>query len=286
MTLRKLFKKAVSSDTLRFQGQAWILALIVSFIPVQVSGAEEVVTATPNRPGVGDTTDITQKGILEVEYGWERGFRSAEFKTLTALSGLIRFGLAQDVGLRLGMDNYLSQRSDDPQGRRSGVGDISLGFKVRLLKQDELRPALAFAYDIKVPNASRKKGLGSGRVDHNLLLVAGKEILGMEWDLTYLVGWIGKESRKDFDDLHLWALSFSRPLFGPLGISGEIYGSPRLNLETPGFVSTDWALTYAVTPRVVFDAGVDIGLVSAASDVTYFAGVTIALVDLYRLLSP
>ncbi len=35
---------------------------------------------------------------------------------------------------------------------------------------------------------------------------------------------------------------------------------------------------------VVFEAGVDIGLVSTASDVTYFAGVTIALVDLYRLL--
>lgn len=41
MTPRQHFKRGMISDTLRFQGQAWILALIVSFIPVQVSGAEE-----------------------------------------------------------------------------------------------------------------------------------------------------------------------------------------------------------------------------------------------------
>lgn len=247
------------------------------------SSAEEEMTATPNRPGVADPAEVTQKGVLEIEYGWERAFRSAEFKTFTAATGLIRFGLAEDLELRLGMDNYLSQRSDEPEGRRSGVGDTSPGFKYRFLKQDGLWPTLAFAYEVKIPTASRKKGLGSGRADHNLAFLASKELLGLDWELSYFLGWIGKEGKRGFDDSHLWALSFSRSLFGPIGISGEIYGGPRLNRETPGFTSTDWALTYALTSRVIFDAGVDIGLNSSARDITYFAGVTLALVDLYRL---
>ncbi len=270
--------------TATFKGvRLFIIPIFFSLVTAQNSLSQDEITATPNRPGVSDPADVTKKGALEIEYGWERAFRSHEFKTLTAASGLIRFGLAENFELRLAMDNYLSQRSDDPEGRRSGVGDTSPGFKYRLLKQDGLWPALAFSYEVKVPTASRKKGLGSGRVDHNLLFLASKDLFGMDWDFNYLLGWIGKERRKRFDDFHLWALSFSRPLFGPVGISGEVYGGLRLNRETPGFSSTDWALTYALTPRIILDAGVDIGLRSTARDITYFAGVTIALVDLYSL---
>lgn len=261
-----------------------IFFILSSVLPRQSLSAEEI-EATPNRPGVANPADVTQKGVLELEYGWERGFRSSEFKTHTAAVGLIRFGLTEDFELHLGMQNYVSQISDNPEGRRSGVGDTSPGFKYRFVEKEGIWPTLSFAYDVKVPTASQRKGLGSGRVDHNLTFLASKEkLLGLDWDFNYVLGWIGKEGKKSFDDSHLWALSLSRPLFGPLAISGEIYGGPRVNQQTPGFASTDWALTYTVTPRVVLDAGVDIGLTSAARDITYFAGITIALIDLYRHL--
>lgn len=259
------------------------LLLLLSLVWGKDSFGQEM-TVTPNRPGVANPADVAQRGVLEIEYGWERAFRGPDFKSLTALSGLLRFGFTEDSELRLGMENYLSQRSDDPPGRRSGIGDAFPGVKYRFLKQDGFWPTLAVSYDVKVPTASRKKGLGSGRVDHNLAFLAIEELLGSDWDLSYFLGWIGSEGTKRFDDSHLWALSFSRPLFGPLGISGEIYRGLRLNRETPGFVSTDWALTYTITPRVILDAGVDIGLNSAARDITFFAGVTIALIDLYKIL--
>lgn len=259
-----------------------VFSLLLSFAPLGTALGQQEIAATPNRPGIADPADVTQKGVLEIEYGWERAFRSREFKTLTVAAGLVRFGLSENLELRLGMDNYLSQRADDPEGQRSGVGDVSPGFKYRFVKQEELWPALSFAYEVKVPVASRKKGLGSGKADHNLFFLASKEIVGLDWELTYNMGWIGREGRRGFDDAHLWALSFSRPLFGPIGISGEIYGGPRMNRDTPKFLSTDWSLTYTLTPRVIFDAGVDIGLNGSARDVTYFAGVTLALADLYR----
>jgi len=265
---------------LRYLSPASFL-LVLSCITASNVMAQEEMSATPNRPGVADPAEVTQKGVLEIEYGWERAFRSPEFKSRTAVAGLMRFGLTESLELRLDMDNYVSQRSDDPEGRRSGIGETSPGLKYRLLTQDEFRPALAFSYEVKIPTASRKKGLGSGRVDHHLRFLASKELFDLELEFNYLLGWIGQEGEKGFDDLHLLALSFSRSLFGPVGISGEIYGARRLNRQTPGFASTDWAITYTLTPRMVFDAGVDIGLTSGAADIIYFAGVTLALVDFY-----
>ena len=262
-----------------------IIFFILSCTSVPAALGADEITATPNRPGVANPADVTQRGVLEIEYGWERGFRSHDFKTHTDAIGLIRFGLTEDLELHLGMVNYVSQLSQDHGGRRSGVGDTSPGFKYRFGEENGIWPTLAFSYDVKVPTASKRKGLGSGRVDHDLTFLASKEkLLGLDWDFNYVLGWIGKEGKKSFDDSHLLALAVFRPLFGPVGISGEIYGSPRVNRKTPGIISTDWALIYTVTPRVVLDAGVDIGLNSAARDITYFAGVTIALFDLYRYL--
>lgn len=261
-----------------------VIFCVLSCVSVRRSMADEEIVSVPNRPGVANPADATQKGVLEIEYGWDRAFRSQNFKTYTDAVGFIRFGLTDDIELHLGMVNYVSQRSQEHDGRRSGIGDTFPGFKYRLLEQNDVWPTLSFAYDVKIPTASRKKGLGSGRVDHNLTFLASKNLLGLDWDFNYVLGWIGKEGKKSFDDSHLFAVAFARPLFGPLGITGEIYGGPRINRKIAGFASTDWALTYSVNPRVTLDAGVDVGLTSAARDITYFAGITIAVIDLYRLL--
>lgn len=261
----------------------WVLLLsMVLSMPMGAAFGAEEITATPNRPGVADPADTTQKGILEFEFGWERGFRSADFKSQTAFASLFRFGLLGDLELRLGLDNYVTQRVEGG-GRQTGYGDTSLGFKYRLLK-DEDWPTLAFAYEVKIPTASRKKGLGSGRVDHNLYFLSQKEALGLDWAFTYILTLAGKERRKDFADAHIVALSFSRELYGPVGIGGEFYGGPRVNRESASVARTQWSLTYTVMPRLIFDAGVDIGLKRSDPDVTYFAGMTVALIDLYKLL--
>ncbi len=262
----------------------WTVVFVLTCVSVRKSMAEDEIISVPNRPGLANPAEVTQKGVLEIEYGWDRAFRSQNFKTYTGAAGFIRFGLTEDIELHVAMVNYISQRSQDHEGRRSGVGDTIPGFKYRLTKESGIWPTLSLAYDVKLPTASRKKGLGSGRVDHNLTFLASKNMLGLDWDFNYVLGWIGEEGKKRFDDSHLFALAFSRPLFGPLGISGEVYGGPRVNRQTAGFASTDWALTYTVNPRVTLDAGVDIGLTSAARDITYFAGITIAVLDLYRLL--
>jgi hypothetical protein len=256
--------------------------LAVFSLPVRSVGAESEIKATPNRPGVANPPDTTQVGVLEYEFGWARGFRSEDFKSATNFSNLFRFGLLEDVELRFSFDSYLTQQSAG-RNRRSGFGDTSLGFKYRLLNDDDW-PTLAFAYEVKIPTASQRKGLGSGRVDHNLSFLSSKELWGLTWSLSYFLTFQGEEKKKGFDDAHLVALSFSRDLFGPVGFNGEFYGGPGVHHGSSAFARTDWALTFTVLPRLIFDIGVDAGLNAPAPNVTYFAGMTVALADMYSLL--
>jgi hypothetical protein len=262
----------------------YFIGILFLFLITPRPAVAEEIKATPNRPGVADPAAVTQQGVLELEYGFARSFRSRELRTLSAASGLLRFGLTDSLELRLEMDSYLSQKTDERQGRRSGAGDTAPGFKCQILEEHDFWPALAFGYELKLPTASRKKGLGSGRVDHTLAFLATRDLFGWEWEASYFLGWLGKEGKRGFDDSHLFALSATHELFGPLALSGEVYAGPRVNRETPAIVSTDWALSYAVTPRLIFDVGVDIGLNAAAPNVTYFGGVTVALIDIYRLV--
>lgn len=98
----------------------------LSRVSVQESMGEEEIISVPNRPGVVNPAEVTQKGVLEIEYGWDRAFRSQNFKTYTDAVGFVRFGLTEEIELHLGMVNYISQLSQDHEGRRSGIGDTQM----------------------------------------------------------------------------------------------------------------------------------------------------------------
>jgi hypothetical protein len=66
------------------------------------------IAANPNRPTVSNPADVTQYGVLELEYGWDR-FWSQEGVRQTSLGGLLKFGLFGDIELRWNTTSFLSQ---------------------------------------------------------------------------------------------------------------------------------------------------------------------------------
>ena len=65
-------------------------------------------------------------------------------------------------------------------------------------------------------------------------------------------------------------------------MTGELYGDTRLPSAVPGFVSTLWALTYTVTPRLVVDAGMDVALTpDAPFRKRLVVGLVYSLAELY-----
>src|SRR5438445_11985893 len=65
------------------------------------------IAANPNRPTVANPADITQYGVLELEYGWATAWPQG-MANQSSLGGLLKFGLLCDVELRWYTTSFLS----------------------------------------------------------------------------------------------------------------------------------------------------------------------------------
>lgn len=245
------------------------LFLVVGVLAGEGLFAGDEITANPNRPTVSNPADITQYGVLELEYGitataddWELG-------------GLIKFAAGHDFELRIDNVPFQSNNVDSV----SGIGDIGLGFQYRFLHQSGNVPSMAVAYSLTVPTAS--KGLGSGRYDHQFIYLISKDIGAYHADFNVDFEFLGREMRDGYDTVTAPALAVSRS-FGGFTIAGEISGTTRQNAAASSTVSTLWALSYGISSRCVLDAAVSFGLDGEVPDRTYLAGITYSIADLYH----
>lgn len=275
---------------MRGQVQRFKFVVAVFFAPFflgdsAVYAAEEALETVANRPGIAGPAKVTQPGVVGMDFGWERSFRSLDYKTSTAFSNIVRVGLPLGFEFHVAMDNYLSLLTAE-HGRRSGVGDVAPGLKYRIFDEAQSVATFSVSYDVKIPVASRKKGLGTGRIDHLFGFLLGQEINDdWSWEASYYPSFEGKEGKKGFDDVHVLAASVSGPICGSLGFMGEFYGGPRSGRDVPAVARTDWALIWSPDRRKhsiwQLDAGIDIGLTAGAPDITFFAGFSVAL-DLFN----
>ena len=233
----------------------------------------------PNRPTVANPADVTQYGVLELEYGWDHGW-PASGQRFTDAGGLLKFGLLCDIELRWTTTSFLLQT--DAVGAQSGFGDNWFGPQIRVYKQTRRVPSIAVSYAVKIPSASAARGLGSGRVDHQVTLLFSKDVLGVHFDLNASEFFLGRAGSTGFDRASQFNVAFGHALYKNLQIQGEFYGETRLNNITPGFISGLSALVWNITPRLEIDGGVDSGITTGAPRLRVFAGFTYAIANLYR----
>jgi hypothetical protein len=233
------------------------------------------IVANPNRPTISDPADITQVGIVEMEYGYTRttvgGGRDND------LGGLLKFAVLCDLEFRWTPDNFHNAVAGG--ATQNGVGDNWIGAQYRYHHQTRHIPTISFRYEVKIPTASPAKGFGSGATAHSLTFMASKDIgkYHFDYNLGYLIA--GHPARS-YDRNYNLALAFSRALRGSLGITGEGYGQTKVDVS-PAFASALLALTYGVTPRLVIDSGYDVGVTHGSPGNHFFVGFTYAIIDLY-----
>lgn len=236
------------------------------------------IAAHPNRPTVANPADITQYGVLELEYGWDRLWPEAGIQQ-TSVGGLLKLGLLCDVELRWNTTSFTSQT--DPSGTHGGFGDNWLGPQIRFYRQTARVPTLALSYAIKIPSGPTENGLGTGRVDHEFTFLASKDIKRFHVDFNVTEFLIGRPDASGFDENQQINVAFSHAIRGRLEVTGEVYKQTRLNQMTPGFVSSPWALTYTILPRLVIDGGFEVGLGSGGPHRHAFVGATYSITNLY-----
>ena len=236
------------------------------------------IVANPNRPTVANPADITQYGVLELEYGLDRNWLEGSVHQ-TSVGGLLKFGLLCDLELRWTTTSFLSQT--DATGTHRTFGDNWLGPHVRVYRQTKRVPSIAFGYAVKIPSASTDDGLGTGSVDHLFGILASKDIAHVHFDFNATHYWIGRAGASGFDQNDQVNLAFSHPIHGGLAFTGEFYGNTELNRNTSGFASSLWALTYTINPRFVIDGGFEGGLTSGGPHRHIFTGLTYSIGNLY-----
>lgn len=256
----------------------WALLLVA---PLMAQDAD-AITVNPNRPTFATPSRTTQAGVLELEAGLQRtefkdGSRS-DFEPF-----LLKLGQAPRFEWRLGWNGYLTQTAPDGS-RAQGFSDPTFGFQWHPLDQDRLGFDGAVGYFHKFAVADAGKGLGSGRADDTLVLLASKDLGPIHVDVNLLHGWIGLADggRAGQTD---GTVSASWPLAGAWGMGAEVYTVGPL----PGVARDTAFLTYAsyqVSSRVVFDAGFDRGLSVGAPRWNLFCGVTCGLGRLFHPGAP
>ncbi len=239
------------------------------------------IQANPNRPTVANPADITQYGVLELEYGWDHGWPAAGQRFSDA-GGLAKFGLLCDVELRWTTTSFLSQ--SDPSGTQRGFGDNWIGPQIRFVHQSAHVPTIAASYAVKIPSASAAKGLGSGRVDQQFTVLMSKDVFGVHIDANASMFLIGRPGSTGFDRNGQFNLAFGHAIYKTLQVQGELYGNTQLNATTPGFASGLAALVWFVTPRLEVDAGLDTGMTQFAPRRRIFVGFTYSIANLYRAI--
>lgn len=239
------------------------------------------IAANPNRPTVTNPAHVTQYGVLELEYGWDR-FWHEEGVNQTSLGGLLKFGMLCDIELRWNTTSFLSQT--DAGGTHQTFGDNWLGTEIRVHRQTQRLPTMAFSYSFKIPSANTDSGLGSGRADHSFTFGASENIAHFNLDFNFTQFFIGRPTVSGYDQNQQMTLAFSHVIHGGLQFAGEFYGETQLNQTTPGFASSLWALTYTIVPRLVIDGGFEVGLSSGGPHRHAFVGVTYSIANLYRAL--
>lgn len=234
----------------------------------------------PGRPGVASHAEIQKPGVLQLEGGYDANFRAEEFRAQQDVPLTLRFAAARRLLLALNLDALFSETNTEGV-RMTGLGDVRLGVQAVAFGDAETRPALAFAYYVKLPSASEGKGLGTGRVDHKILLLLSKKVGKTEVDFNLAYLNVGREEGGGRKSGGQAALSASVELNRDFGLQGELAGQSEDDVQPRGVFALG-ALTYKVSRRLQLDAGVRFGLNASAPRVGVFAGVTVAVADLYK----
>jgi Putative MetA-pathway of phenol degradation len=242
---------------------------------------ESGVAAAPSRPNYANTADILQEGVTEFEYGYSHSWMSAG-SAQSDLPGLMRFAPTCNFELRIGSDNLESLTQSGQTVR--GLGDSWITGQYEFWKQTARVPSLAFSYGVKLPFASADKGLGTGKYDHAFTFLTNRTVGKTVFTFNDTYTLAGRASGSGFDRNTFLAGNFARLLRGPIGFTGELYGATRLNPTTSGYTGTLWAVTYTKNPRLVFDAGVDMGLTAGIPHQRAYFGMSYAVGEMYNSL--
>jgi hypothetical protein len=267
---------------------AFVLALLVWVSPAAAQ-QRPLDTQDPETIGAGrvlvEGWIAASKDVTFPQYGFK-----GDLWQLPVLGVNVGLSSIADLQITGGPYNYLSIDSRDPAAPLAGVvtatgnsthsvEDIRIGAKIKLVPEGEWRPGVGFRFSTRLPNASRKSGIGQDTTDFGALLLLGKTVQSIR--VVGNIGWTSMSQPLDGtrqNDVLVYGLSFARAVTNRAEIVGEVYGRASvaagvapLGTESRGLLKLGGRFTQG---PVRLDAAVFFGLNSVDPTVGFTAGAT------------
>jgi len=160
----------------------------------------------------------------------------------------------------------------------SDVDDLHIGAKVRFVSEGANRPAMAFRFSTRLPNAGNDTGLGKDIQDFSAGLIIGKTVQSVRivTNLGLLI--LGSPTRAAAqDDLLTYSFSVARAVSQNAELVGEFVGRANFaNIVTPG-AEDRGLLRFGgryTKGSVRVDGGMALGLTARDPEVGFTAGLT------------
>jgi len=238
----------------------------------QASTPPDDVAANPARPTIATPAALTPVGYLQFENGYLQGFTSNDFETRTGLNQVTKLTIHPRVQLVLLMEPVVWSHGPG-ESFHVNSGGVAAGAQVMLRRGTGAAPTVAVGYAASVYGGGAPD-LDIGSPQQSFQLLVSNDMRGFHMDANAIFN-DQPDSGGDHHAQYAQTISISHSLRS-LGIVGELWHFTQ-PLVPGDAVGTLWAVTYAPSKILVFDAGFDKGLTSTSTHWYLFAGFTYLL---------
>lgn len=208
----------------------------------------------PERPTVATHAHTVAPGYFEIEAGVQGDRISAGTRAFSAPI-VTKVGIASHVQLNVTTPGVFSA-----PGQSSGLGDVSVGVKWRLLDDHALLGDFALLPAIKIPTGSITRGTGTGSYDVGITAISSHVLGALAMDLNVIYTRLGSVSgvgAHGASDAALWTASFGFPIAGQLSWTAEVFGQPTIDGSgTPSTAAVLMGPTFLVSTALNLDLGI------------------------------
>lgn len=189
----------------------------------------------------------------------------------------LKVGILNNVDLQIIAESYNIQRTKDRAAnssvRLSGFGDLLLRCKTNLWGNDGGPSALAVMPFVKIP--TNQNNLGNGALEGGIIFPFAMDLpadwgFGAQVELDHLQD----SSSSDYHQEFIGTVTVSHDIAGKLGGYVELFSNLSTEQGAKWIATFDCGFTYALTRDIQLDAGINIGLTSAADDLNPFIGLS------------
>jgi len=234
--------------------------------------------ATPplvtDRPDQTESAQLVPPSNVQFEIGLsfaEEDAGGVESSSYGLPETLVRWGLNEHFELRFGMDGYRwmdTRTVGGTSSNTSGFGDLSIGIKNHLWKEDGARPQAAFLGTLTLPTG--ESGFSSERADPSFRLLLANS-LTESLSLGYNVGaaWETSETAPGVEETRSsleWTVALGIGVNERVSLFVEGFGSTGLSAGGAPSNSVDGGMTWLIRDNLQFDCFVGFGLSEAADD--------------------